>query len=97
MSEQPKGTLVVADTNVGPPLFLPSALTAPFDNKLVHWGFLEGIIRAEYAPPPSLGPITGDGIATSWEVSPDLQKNHLQTTEGRAVPQRVGRSDRARC
>ena len=24
--QQPKGTLVVADTNVGPPLFLPSAL-----------------------------------------------------------------------
>ena len=40
--ELPTGTLIVADTNVGPPLFLPSALTAPFDNKHVHWGFLEG-------------------------------------------------------
>jgi len=74
MASEPRGTLVVADTNVGPPLFLPSALTAPFDNKLVHWGFLEGIIRAEYQPPPQQGPITGEGIATSWEVSPDLQK-----------------------
>ena len=80
--QQPKGTLVVADTNVGPPLFLPSALTAPFDNKLVHWGFLEGIIRAEYAPPPLVGPITGDGIATSWEVSPDLQKITFKLRRG---------------
>ena len=61
---------------------MPSALTAPFDNKHVHWGFLEGIIRAEYAPPPSLGPITGDGIATSWEVSPDLQKITFKLRRG---------------
>ncbi len=70
----PEGTLKVGVALITPANFLPSKIPWPGNLNIAAWGIGEGLVRTDPAPPPLIGPLNNEGIATSWEVAGDQSK-----------------------
>ena len=80
----PSGSVVVAETRIIPPVYLPSKQGTGFEYVYVNWGVFENLLRA--APHGvTETPKTEEaifGIATSWVAEPDQLKVTYTIREG---------------
>ena len=70
----PEGTLNIGVALITPANFLPSKIPWPGNLNIAAWGIGEGLVRTDYAPPPQIGPLNNEGIATSWVIAGDQSK-----------------------
>jgi ABC-type transport system substrate-binding protein len=78
----PSGHLRVGVALITPANFLPSKIPWPGNLNIAAWGIGEGLVRQDYAPPPLIGSLNGEGIATSWEIASDLSKITFEIRDG---------------
>jgi len=76
------GTLIVALIKVEPPIFLPSESAYSSGVFNAFSGVFESLLRRTHAEPPAIGDESGEGIATAWEVAPDLSKITFKIRSG---------------